>query len=348
MRKVAILDRDGTLIVEPQDFQIDTLEKLELLPNVITALLDIQKRGYDLVMVTNQDYLGSEGYPMEAFNLVQEKMMHIFESQGIRFSEVLICPHGPDENCGCRKPDLGLFDFDFLQNLDRKNSFVVGDRSSDINLANKLGVQSYLLSKELGWNQVLQNQFTKVSSKKIRKTKETQIELVLKEGEGKNQIDTGIGFFDHMIDSLMKNAGMTVDVKAIGDLHVDVHHLVEDVGIVLGQALRDLVIRNPLRTRYSVGLPMDESVSFCLLDIGGRYSYQFDSEFNSPMIGEFPTEMIQHFFHSLSENAKWTLRLDVKGSNNHHMAESAFKAVGRSIRECFHESEMISSTKGMI
>jgi len=348
MRKVAILDRDGTIITEPEDFQIDTLAKLELVPGVIPALLDIQSRGYELIMVTNQDYLGSEGYPLESFELVQVKLMNLLESQGIIFTDILICPHGPDEGCSCRKPDLGLFDFEFLQDLDRKNSFVVGDRSSDLEMANKLGVTSYLINEELTWSEIIKQQFVQVVSKKFRKTNETEIKLTLAQVEEQNEISTGIGYFDHMLDSLIKNSGMSLKLKAEGDLYVDQHHLVEDVGIVLGQAFRELVERNALRQRYSVGLPMDESITFCLLDIGGRYSFSFEDEFSVSMIGELPTEMIQHFFNSLAENGKWTLSMRIKGENNHHMAESAFKALGRSLREAFQEVQSISSTKGVI
>ncbi|TNF26739.1 MAG: histidinol-phosphatase [Deltaproteobacteria bacterium] len=348
MRKVALIDRDGTIIIEPEDFQIDSLAKLELVPGVIPALLDIQSRGYELVMVTNQDYLGSDGYPLESFELVQDKLMSLLESQGISFSKILICPHGPDEGCSCRKPDLGLFDFQFLQELDRKNSFVVGDRITDQEMANKLGVSSYLLNDSLKWSDIIIQQFNQIISKRFRRTNETEISLKLSQVEEKNVISTGIGYFDHMLDSLIKNSGMSLTLKAEGDLYVDQHHLVEDVGIVLGQAFRDLIDRNVLRQRYSVGLPMDESITYCLLDIGGRYSFSFEDEFSVPMIGELPTEMIQHFFNSLAENAKWTLSMNVKGKNNHHMAESAFKALGRSLREAFQEVRSISSTKGFI
>ena len=348
MRKAALIDRDGTLIVEPEDFQIDSLNKLELVPGVIPALLDIQSRGYELIMVTNQDYLGSEGYPLESFELVQDKLLGLLSSQGISFSEILICPHGRDEGCSCRKPDLGLFDFQFLQDLDRKNSFVVGDRDSDVVMANKLGITSYLLNENLSWADIIDQQFIRILSKKYRRTSETEIELTLSQVEGRNEISTGIGYFDHMLDSLIKNSGMSLKLKAEGDLYVDQHHLVEDVGIVLGQAFRELVDRNILRQRYSVGLPMDESVTYCLLDIGGRYSFSFKDQFSVPMIGELPTEMIQHFFNSLAENAKWTLSMKIQGENNHHMAESAFKALGRSLREAFLEVKAISSTKGII
>lgn len=348
MRKVALIDRDGTIINEPEDFQIDSLEKLELVPGVIPALLDIQSRGYDLVMVTNQDYLGSEGYPLEKFELVQDKLLSLLKSQGISFSEILICPHGPDESCSCRKPDLGLFDFQFLQELDRKNSFVVGDRITDQEMANKLGVTSYLINKNLNWAGIIDQQFFHVVSKKYRRTNETVINLKLSQVENVNEISTGIGYFDHMLDSLIKNSGMSLTLKAEGDLYIDQHHLVEDVGIVLGQAFRDLIERNALRQRYSVGLPMDESITYCLLDIGGRYFFSFEDEFSVPMIGELPTEMIQHFFNSLAENAKWALSMRVKGVNNHHMAESAFKSLGRSLREAFQDVTSISSTKGII
>lgn len=349
MKKVAFLDRDGTLIVEPADFQIDSLEKLELLPHVISALLEIKKRGYELIMISNQDYLGSIQYPLESFDKVQKKLISLFSSQGIEFDEIFICPHGPQEGCSCRKPKLGMLPDELIKHLDRNTSFVIGDRNSDLEMARNLGVRGYLLDKNTSWNQIIDELFYRpyeVTAE--RKTLETFVSIKLSEKNQPNDISTGLGFFDHMLDSLIKFSAMSAQIKAQGDIHIDVHHLIEDVAIVLGGLFRQLTEVNPARERFHGAIAMDESSCQCLLDIGGRFHFVYQDQFTNSMIGKMPAEMIKHFFYSLAENAKWTLHLDIKGENNHHMAEAAFKIVGQAIGRSYHKKGQILSTKGSL
>lgn len=349
MRKIALLDRDGTLIKEPADFQVDTLEKLELVDYVIPALLKLQERGYELVMVTNQDYLGSEGYPQASYDLVQEKMLSLFSSQGIEFNEIYMCPHGPSDNCTCRKPLLGMLPFELIRDVDREVSFMVGDRESDLVFARNLGIKGYMLDNSLDWNGILSEELYKtITIEQKRKTKETDIQITLSEEAGKIDINTGIGFFDHMLNSFAKYSGLGLSINVEGDLEIDTHHTIEDVAIVLGAAFKKLQKLNPYRERFAYQMIMDEAVAKVTLDMANRVNFSWGGKFNAPMIGEMPSEMIIHFFKSLTENAGWSIKFEVSGDNDHHQAEVLFKCLGKSLKQAFLKTDTLQSTKGVL
>jgi imidazoleglycerol-phosphate dehydratase/histidinol-phosphatase len=354
--KVLFIDRDGTLIEEPHDNQVDALNKIRLVRGVIPALLELADNGYRFIMVSNQDGLGSVSFPVEHFEACHEHVVALFESQGITFDETFICPHFESDGCECRKPRTGLLTRYLARNhLDTAKSAVIGDRSTDLELAEKLGVRGYLVdpdaSYETSWPGIVAALCGGDRSAEIeRQTRETTIRArVNLDSEGRIDVSTGIGFFDHMLEQIAKHGGFSLSLRCDGDLHVDEHHTVEDVAIVLGNALREALGDKRGVARYGFLLPMDESVASVALDLSGRASFVFDAEFPRDAVGEMSTEMVSHFFRSLADSLGAALHVSVKGDNTHHMVEACFKGVGRSLRQAIRrEGAELPTTKGTL
>lgn len=349
MRKVALIDRDGTLIKEPADFQIDSIQKFELVPGTISSLKSLKNLGFELIMVTNQDDLGSEHYPYSAYEEIQNLLMGILRSEGIVFDSIYLCPHGEGDNCTCRKPLLGMLPFELIRDIDRNTSVVIGDRTSDLEMAKNLGVRGLQINGD--WEPVL----TELLNRDIvieRVTKETKINLTLSEYSKKINIRTPIGFLNHMLETFTRYSNLGIVLDASGDTHVDNHHLIEDVAIVLGKALARLRELNPNRRRFSNIMVMDEAKCQMTLDFGGRIYLGENFNFSNPYIGEFPATMVKHFFKSLCDHAKMSLHIDLSGEDDHHQTEVLFKNLGMVISEATDPRNLIDqellSTKGAL
>ena len=354
--KVLFIDRDGTLIEEPRDNQVDALEKIRLVRGVIPALLELRDHGYRFVMVSNQDGLGTESFPREHFEACHEHVVALFESQGITFDETFICPHFEGDGCDCRKPRTGLLTRFLARNhLDSARSAVIGDRGTDLALAERLGLRGFLVdpdaSYETSWPGIVSALCGDDRSADIeRTTRETTIRVhVNLDTGGRIDVHTGIGFFDHMLEQIAKHGGFSLVLSCDGDLHVDEHHTVEDVAIVLGNALRDALGDKRGIGRYGFLLPMDESAATVALDLSGRASFVFDAPFPRDSVGEMSTEMVNHFFRSLAESLGAALHISVTGENTHHMVEACFKGVGRVLRQAIRqEGAELPTTKGTL
>ncbi|OCA54432.1 bifunctional histidinol-phosphatase/imidazoleglycerol-phosphate dehydratase HisB [Photorhabdus namnaonensis] len=353
-QKLLFIDRDGTLITEPPtDFQVDRLDKLALETGVIPALLTLQKSGFRLIMITNQDGLGTDSFPLEQFEPPHNLMMQIFSSQGIHFDEVLICPHKPEEHCHCRKPEIKLVEKYLAEGLmDTANSYVIGDRETDLRLAKNMGIQGLRYHpKNLGWSTISEQLTRQDRYAHIQRvTKETSINIdVWLDRESGSDINTGVGFFDHMLDQIATHGGFRMHVQVNGDLCIDDHHTVEDTGLALGEALKLALGDKRGICRFGFVLPMDECLARCALDISGRPHLEYKAEFKHQRVGDLSTEMIEHFFRSLSYAMACTLHLKTKGSNDHHRAESLFKAFGRTLRQAIRvEGDTLPSSKGVL
>ncbi len=353
-QKYLFIDRDGTLIAEPpEDFQVDRLDKLALEPDVIPALLQLQNAGFKLVMITNQDGLGTASFPREDFEPPHQLMMQIFSSQGIAFDEVLICPHLPADHCDCRKPKTKLVT-EYLNGecLDPLNAYVIGDRETDLQLAENLAIQGILYQREnLGWKQIAEN-LTKRDRHALvtRVTKETAINVeVWLDREGDSKIKTGVGFFDHMLDQIATHGGFRMNISVDGDLYIDDHHSVEDTALALGEAIKKALGDKRGIGRFGFVLPMDESQARCALDISGRPYLVYKAEFNHQRVGDLSTEMVEHFFQSFSYAMSCTLHIKTKGKNDHHKVESLFKVFGRTLRQAIRiDGDQLPSSKGVL
>jgi len=352
-RRILFIDRDGTLIVEPEDQQIDSLEKLELIPGVIPALLDLHKAGYELVMVSNQDGLGTESYPREAFEIPQRKMLQLFESQGITFSAIHVDPHFEHENASTRKPGIGMV-LDYLKSgdLNLRDCWVIGDRESDLELAENMGIGGMRIGEGCeSWESIrhfLVNQPRKGTAKRL--TNETTIRVAVDlDAPGGSAVDTGIGFFDHMLDQLASHGGFRLTLACEGDLEIDEHHTVEDCALALGQAMNQALGEKRGIGRYGFSLPMDESLARVVVDLSGRPAFVFKARFPREKVGEFSTEMVRHFFASLSQSLGAAIHMKVRGKNTHHMIEALFKGAGRALRPALaRQGTELPSTKGML
>ena len=364
MKKVLFIDRDGTLIIEPpEDFQVDSLEKLAFIPKSLTSLHKIvNELDFELVMVTNQDGLGTDSFPEDTFWPAQNKMLQTFEGEGITFSEILIDKTFEHENAPTRKPRTGLLEKYIKGNYDLANSFVIGDRKTDVELAKNLGTKAIFFSNEIietaalctkDWNKIYN--FLKSPERKssvIRNTSETQISIELNvDGTGKSDIQTGLGFFDHMLDQLARHGNCDLSIKVDGDLHIDEHHTIEDTALALGEAFLKALGNKKGIYRYGFLLPMDESLAQVAIDFSGRNWLVWDAKFSREKIGEMPTEMFFHFFKSFTDTAKCNLNIKVEGDNEHHKIEAIFKAFAKSIRMAVErdpQSNRIPSTKGTL
>lgn len=352
MQKILFIDRDGTLIEEPFDFQVDSLDKIKLAPRVIPALLELQKEGYRLVMVSNQNGIGTPAFPEDDFIICHDFTLDLFSSQGIFFDEIFICPHMPEDCCMCRKPKTGLLD-QFLKErtISKTYSWVIGDRDTDRELADNIGVKFLPVSKEHGWEQIVQKILNQKRTAGIqRTTKETEIELnLILDMDQIGSINTPIPFFNHMLEQIAKHGGFNLELYAKGDIEVDDHHLIEDTAIALGEGLKKALGDKWGINRYGFTLPMDESLASIAIDISGRGFCEFKGQFTREFVGGMATEMVPHFFNSLATALGATIHIEVKGQNHHHMIEACFKSLGRALAQaCMKTNNFLPSTKGVL
>ena len=377
MKKLLFIDRDGTLVLEPEDYQVDSFQKLKFYPQVFTYLSKIAKElDYELVMVTNQDGLGTTSHPEEIFWPIQDFIIATFENEGVKFEDIFIDKTFAKDNAPTRKPNTGLLTKYFDKDTyDLENSFVIGDRITDVKLAKNLNSKAIFINNDetLGAEEILENddldnvialkttswkaiyEFLKLenrTSEIIRNTNETKIHIKLNlDGTGKSNIDTGIAFFDHMLDQIAKHGQMDLEIKVDGDLEVDEHHTIEDTGIALGEAFYQALGNKLGIERYAFVLPMDDCLAQVALDFGGRNWIVWDAEFKREMIGKMPTEMFFHFFKSFSDSAKANLNIKAEGDNEHHKIESIFKAFAKCLKSAVKrdsEKMILPSTKGML
>ena len=375
MKKILFIDRDGTLINEPKDFQVDSFEKLEFKASVLKYLSKISEElDFDLVMVTNQDGLGTKSFPEKDFWPVQNFIIKTLENEGIYFKDILIDRTFPDENANTRKPNIGLIEKYLVdKNINIDESFVIGDRITDLKFAQNIGCKGILINdlKTIDhlksginidedsmfsfqdWKSIYN--FLKLEFRTIsftRKTNETKIKISLNlDGTGNSSIDTGIKFFDHMLDQLCKHSGIDINLSVKGDLDVDEHHTIEDTAIALGKGFKKVLKDKMGIERYGFCLPMDDSLASVSLDFGGRSWLVWDVSFKREMIGKMPTEMFIHFFKSFSDESKSNLNINAVGDNEHHKIESIFKAFAKAIKMAVKrdpDKMVLPTTKGIL
>ena len=371
MKPVLFRDRDGTIIQEPEDEQVDSLEKLEFLPRVLRSLYRLQEK-YVLAMVTNQDGLGTEAFPEDTFWPTHNKMMRVLEGEGIQFRTIHIDEHYPEDGHPNRKPGTGMLT-EYMDNpeFDLSRSFVLGDRLSDTQLAKNLGCKGIFIApkedafkvEEQGltehcalvsdnWDEMGEFLMSQARRASIhRQTSETNIQIELDiDGNGEYQIDTGVSFLDHMLDQVAKHAGISLQLHVQGDLHIDAHHTVEDTALALGEAFGKAMGNKAGMQRYGhFSLPMDEALANVALDFSGRPWLVWRATFHTEMLGQLPTEMVKHFFKSFADTAKCTLNMQVTGENDHHQVEALFKGFAKALKMALQrEGSEIPSTKGVL
>lgn len=371
-KKVLFIDRDGTIIIEPSvTYQVDNLNQLEFLPGLIRNLYFLHsKLDFEWAMVTNQDGLGTPGYPQENFDVVQGKMMQILNNEGIHFDKIFIDKSFPEENLPTRKPQTGLLTEYFSPAYDLKNSFVIGDRYTDVELARNLGCRAIFISEDdnilkekqltsycalqtTSWDRISEFLFAGERTAIVKRTtKETDIFVEINlDGNGKAIVDTGLKFFDHMLEQIGRHAGCDLTIHVKGDLEVDEHHTIEDTALALGEALAKAIGNKRGIERYGFCLPMDDCLCSVALDFGGRPWLVYDVNFKREYVGDLPTEMVLHFFKSLSDAAKMNLNIKAEGDNEHHKIEGIFKALAKSIKMAvkrdIYQYEL-PSTKGVL
>lgn len=362
MKKVLFIDRDGTVVIEPpNDYQLDSLEKLEFYPGVFSWLSRIyQELDYELVMVTNQDGLGTPAFPEEDFLPAHNKIVQAFKNEGILFSEILIDKSFEADNLPTRKPNTGLLSKYIYGKYDLSKSFVIGDRDSDIQLALNLNAQGIFIG-DYHKNAVLATkkwqaiyEFLKSRPRQAsvsRKTNETTINLdLILDSSTPSTINTGLGFFDHMLEQITKHGSITLNLNVTGDLQVDEHHTIEDVGLCLGEAINKALGSKKGIERYGFLLPMDESLAQVAIDFSGRPQLVWEGEFKREKIGDMPTEMFSHFFKSFSDAALCNLNIKVDGENEHHKIEAVFKAFAKALKMAIQKNNtnLLPTTKGML
>ncbi|WP_310595807.1 bifunctional histidinol-phosphatase/imidazoleglycerol-phosphate dehydratase HisB [Flavobacterium sp.] len=377
MKKVLFIDRDGTIVIEPADFQLDSLNKLEFYPKAFQYLAKIANElDYELAMVTNQDGLGTASFPEDTFWPTQNFILRAFENEGILFDDIFIDRSFPAENAPTRKPRTGMLTkYIDNPNYDLANSFVLGDRITDVALAKNLGTKAIFLQQQegLGSDEINENEdfsgvialqttdwktiyeFLKLEARSAsieRKTHETDIFIKLNlDGTGKSKIDTGIAFFDHMLDQIARHGQMDLEIAVKGDLEVDEHHTIEDTAIALGEVFAKALGNKLGIERYGFCLPMDDCLSQVAIDFGGRNWLVWKTEFKREMVGKMPTEMFYHFFKSFSDGAKANINIKAEGTNEHHKIEAIFKAFAKAIKVAVKrdtEKMILPSTKGML
>lgn len=375
MKRALFIDRDGTLVIEPPvDYQLDSLEKLVFYPKVFRNLYFIRKQlDFEFVMVTNQDGLGTDSFPEDTFWPAHDKMLKTLEGEGIRFDDILIDRSFPEENSPNRKPRTGMLGRYLSGEYDLANSYVIGDRLTDMQLAANLGAKGIWLrpdddeARQLltentaispvlitdDWDQITEYLFAGERRATIRRTtKETDIFVEVNlDGHGRTEISTGLGFFDHMLDQIGKHSGIDLTVRVKGDLEVDEHHTIEDTAIALGEALLKALGDKRGIERYGYCLPMDDCLCSVALDFGGRPWLVWDAAFHREKVGDMPTEMFLHFFKSLSDAARMNLNIKAEGTNEHHKIEGIFKALARSIKMAIRRDIYryeLPSTKGTL
>jgi len=377
MKKVLFIDRDGTIIKETVDEQIDTFEKMIFYPKAFTFLGKIAKElDYELVMITNQDGLGTDSFPEETFWPVHNFILKSFENEGVSFDKVFLDRTFPHENANTRKPGTGLLTGYFSEEYDLKNSFVIGDRLTDMELAKNLGAKGIFINDDMNlgtgeitvkrndldnyialesndWEKIYE--FLKLEKRVAeihRKTNETDIHIKLNlDGKGKSDIKTGLAFFDHMLDQLARHGQMDLEINVDGDLEVDEHHTIEDTAIALGEVFHEALGNKLGIERYGFCLPMDDCLAQVAIDFGGRNWLVWEAEFKREKVGDMPTEMFHHFFKSFTDGAKANLNIKVEGTNEHHKIEAIFKAFAKSIKMAVKrdvEKMVLPSTKGML
>ena len=377
MKKVLFIDRDGTIVIEPTDFQLDSLDKLEFYPKAFQYLAKIANElDYELVMVTNQDGLGTASFPEDTFWPTQNFILRAFENEGILFDDIFIDRSFPEDNAPTRKPRTGMLTkYIDNPNYDLANSFVLGDRITDVALAKNLGAKAIFLKQQegLGSDEIKENddfsevislqttdwktiyEFLKLEARSAsitRKTHETDIYINLNlDGTGQSKIDTGIAFFDHMLDQIARHGQMDLEISVKGDLEVDEHHTIEDTAIALGEVFAKALGNKLGIERYGFCLPMDDCLSQVAIDFGGRNWLVWETEFKREMVGKMPTEMFYHFFKSFSDGAKANINIKAEGTNEHHKIEAIFKAFAKAIKVAVKrdtEKMILPSTKGML
>ena len=369
MKKVLFIDRDGTLAIEPPiDYQLDSLEKLEFYPGVFRWLSKIaEELNFELVMVTNQDGLGTNSFPAETFWPAQNKVIQAFVNEGVKFDNVLIDSSFPEDKSPNRKPRTGLLGKYINGDYDLENSFVIGDRLTDIELADNLNAKGILISSDAELNYKNETQVLKTSSWKNiyeflkldertasieRNTNETKIKIELNlDGTGESSIATGIAFFDHMLDQIARHGQLDLNIEVKGDLEVDEHHTIEDTAIALGEVFNAALANKLGIERYGFCLPMDDCLAQVAIDFGGRNWLIWEADFKREMIGKMPTEMFVHFFKSFTDGAKCNLNIKAEGTNEHHKIEAIFKAFAKAIKVAVKrdiEKMILPSTKGML
>ena len=356
MKRILFIDRDGTIIREPADEQIDSFDKLRFVPGVIRNLAFIrEKLDFRFVMVSNQDGLGTQAFPEDTFWPVHNFILQTLADEGVTFDDILIDPHFPEDNAPTRKPNTGLVE-KYMNDpeYDIENSYVIGDRETDRTFARNIGCKSLILSDEdITWNKIAELLFAGERIAEVKRTtKETDIHIKVNlDGSGRCDISTGLGFFDHMLEQIGKHGMMDLMIHTKGDLEVDEHHTIEDTAIALGDCLLSALGDKRGIERYGYSLPMDDCLCSVCLDFGGRPWLVWDAEFKREKIGEMPTEMFLHFFKSLSDAAKMNLNIKAEGQNEHHKIEGIFKALARALkmavrRDIYHYE--LPSTKGML
>lgn len=351
-KKIIFVDRDGTLINEPNDKQVDSFYKFKLKKNIIPALLMLMEARYTLVMISNQDGMGTNSFTKSDFDGPQNLLIDILQTQGILFDAVLICPHFENDGCECRKPRLGLVS-NYLRGgkMDFEKSYVIGDRETDILLAKNMGIMAILYNDKQDWLELARDLTTIPRKFQLQRvTTETKINVAVDLDRSTSiQVNTGLGFFDHMLEQLAKHGGFGLVLNVTGDLEIDEHHTVEDTALALGVALRHALGEKLGINRYGFLLPMDESLATIAIDLSGRSFFVFEGIFKREKVGELPTELISHFFRSLSESLGAAIHIKVTGENAHHMIESIFKGVGRALRQAIYKQGTdLPTTKGVL